>query len=207
MALAPLALRTSLTRFVDLGASGFSADWQAAWTVAAERLELDRGDVPIAFDRSVEMLYEGQAYSIYVQLGRTQSAHEPVSSDCLGDMFAEAYRQHYNRAVAGGRPVISAFHLSAVLREEQVLAPVDVDADLAACKPAATSGEREVLIDGEPERTNVIAWPAPRDRWRVEGPAIVEGAYTAAVVPQGWFAAAVGDGDLVLQRVTAGAPG
>ena len=205
MALAPLALRTSLTRFVEPDAPSFSSEWADAWKAAAHRLGLTPEQTPLAFERTVEMLYDGQAFSIYVNLGRVGEADEPLRAEELCALFADAYRQRYDRDDQRGRTVISAFHLSAVLREEQPLISVDIDGDLERCESARPHGERRVVIDGREVLAAVISWPGPAERWLLEGPAIVQSAYTAAIVPPGWVAGTIGAGDLCVQRVGRGA--
>lgn len=205
LGLARLALRSTVTMLLTPGEADFEQQWREVWADALERLDLEPDAQPVSFEREVEMCYDGQAFSLDVELGTAAEAGEPVAAGDLERRFAQVYRDAYHRDVAGARPVITGVQLTAILREEVRLAPLEgldelVSAEVADPAERAAFESREAIFDGVTVEAAVVPWPRDGRRLAISGPAIVVADYTAAIVPPDWSAVAVGDGDLLLRK-------
>jgi N-methylhydantoinase A len=201
LALAQIGRRVQMSRYLRLDDADFDAGWAEAWADAAEHLALDTEAV-LRFERSVEMCYHGQAFSLDVEIGEAEDPKAPIDREWLTGQFAEVYRATYHRESGAGVPTITGMQLTGVLREERTLSklPEDPERSLAGLGAPESPASRDVRFNGSRVPTAVLPWPRPGERFVIDGPVVVEGDYTAAVVPEGWSAGIVGDGDLIIRR-------
>ena len=196
LALARLSRRTGLSCTVRVWGESFEAEWSEVWMTAQTRLGLGTQEAPLWYDRVVEMSYVGQPFSIDVVLGRADNPDEIVSEEELGQLFAETYNTRFGKTVEGGRLLVTAVHLSAVMRPEAELTgfPVRERSETGQVPSdgynnAAISGERNIQMEsGKQVVHSLCGWPKEGERWIVQGPSIIQGPHTAAVVPEGWQA-------------------
>jgi len=205
LALAPLAVRTSLSRDVPLDSPDFVSDWQGAWQEAKETLDLDEGTTPHSFDRAVEMRYDGQAFSLDVALGESATADAPLSHEEVAQAFLKVYRQRFSRLVYGGRMTVTGFQLRAVIRPESettAIAPLRLEdlGDESGPEWPGPVERREVILDGVAAETTIVLWPDDGLMRTVDGPAIIQGADTAVIVPSGWRGKVTSESDIVMER-------
>ena len=138
----------------------------------------------------------GQAFSIDVPIGRASRPDEPIDAEELGSRFAETYRARFGKTVEGGRLMVTAVHLSAVMRPEAELGGLQPRESLDRSRHrdgsrdmAPVAGTRSVLTDkGMRVCHSVIRWPEEGEMWSAHGPSIIQAPHTAAVVPEGWRA-------------------
>lgn len=205
LALAPLAMRTSLSRDVALDSPDFASQWQDAWQSASESLDLGEGITPHSFDRSVEMRYDGQAFSLDVALGEAESADGLLSPEEVAEAFLKVYQQRFSRLVYKGRMTVTGFQLRAVIRPDSDTSQVG---ELRLADLSDEPGEewpggretREVVLDGVAAETTIVRWPRDGIARTLEGPAIIQGSDTAVVVPRGWVGKVTADSDIVMER-------
>jgi len=204
LALAPLAVRTSLSRDVPLDSPDFVSDWRRAWQEARETLDLDEGSTPHSFDRAVEMRYDGQAFSLDVALGESASADAILTQEEVAEAFLKVYRQRFSRLVYKGRMTVTGFQLRAVIRPESeptAIAPLRL-ADLGESGdewPGPVE-RREVILDGVAAETTILRWPDDGLLRTVDGPAIIQGADTAVIIPSGWQGKVTSESDIVMEK-------
>ncbi len=196
LALARLSRRGGLSCTLRVWRDSFASEWSAAWLTVEERVGLAEGESPLYYDRVVEMSYVGQPFSIDVPLGRAPRPDEPIDAEELTSRFAETYRARFGKTVKGGRLMVTAVHLSAVMRPEAELGGLQPRDTLDQARRrdgsrhrAPVSGSRRVLTDkGMSVSHSVIRWPEEREMWSAHGPSIIQAPHTAAVVPDGWRA-------------------
>lgn len=205
LALAPLAVRTSLSRDVVLDSPDFETAWQTAWQTALETLDLEEGTTPHSFDRSVEMRYDGQAFSLDVALGESAEADSPMTPEEVADAFLKVYKQRFSRLVYQGRMTVTGFQLRAVIRPDSDTSSVgelrisDLGDEPGADWPGGVD-KREVVLDGVAAETSIVRWPDDGLARTVLGPAIIQGSDTAVVVPNGWVGKVTADSDIVMEK-------
>ena len=140
--------------------------------------------------RSLRLRVRGQAYEVAVAVG------DRTSRDDLGVAFGKEYRRLFGRAPAGGP--LEIVDWSVELREDGFTDHSHPDGD----RPAAGDGTRRDAFFGDHGWCAAEIWPdALVDGAAVvTGPAIVQGATSAVVVPPGFEARRDGDGNLHLSR-------
>jgi N-methylhydantoinase A len=160
-----------------------------------ERLAQDgiaEGDRELAF--SADLRYRGQAFELTVPW--RVSAPEAADLERLVADFHDAHRQRFSYSNPGDAVELVTLRLAAIGRLDRP----PTRKPSSGARAAAQAGTRRVWIDG--------AW---RDAavWKREdlapgqacsGPAIVEEAYTTALVVPGWSVAATAEGHLVATR-------
>ena len=204
LALARLSRRGGLSCTLRVWAESFASEWRAAWLTVEERVGLSAGESPLYYDRVVEMAYVGQPFSIDVALRESPRPDEPIDTGHLSGLFAETYRARFGKTVKGGRLMVTAVHLSAVMRPEAELGGMQPRDSLdqerhrdSSCNSAPVAGTRSVLT-GKGTRTshNVIRWPEEGEMWSALGPSIIQAPHTAALVPDGWRALSDQNGNI-----------
>jgi len=148
---------------------------------------IDRETVDV--DRSLDMRYEGQAYEITVDLPT------PVDRAALStatERFHEAHERRYGHAMTDEPVEVVTLRASGT-----VPTPTFEDA-LAATDEDALRGTREVYFVEGPLETAVYRRAALEPGSTFEGPAILEGAGSTAVVPPETNVAVTEDGNVVV---------
>ena len=204
LALARLSRRGGLSCTLRVWRESFASEWSAAWLTVEERVGLNEGESPLYYDRVVEMSYVGQPFSIDVALGKVPRPDEPIDTGELSSLFAGTYRARFGKTVKGGRLMVTAVHLSAVMRPEAELDGLQPRDSLeqgrrrdGSRNRAPISGTRSVLTDkGTRVGHSVIRWPEEGEIWNVRGPSIIQAPHTAAVVPDGWRALSDRNGNI-----------
>lgn len=144
----------------------------------------------LSYQRSVDMRYVGQEYSITVPVAAAAALHSVIED------FHAAHQQRYG-------------HSSALAETEFVNLRVAVLGSLAhrgqSHRPtqgedAALLEERRVVFDGAAHPTPVFARDALASSQRFEGPAIVEEKSATTVVPPGWRVLVDPAGHLLLSK-------
>ncbi|MCZ0944416.1 MAG: hydantoinase/oxoprolinase family protein [Gammaproteobacteria bacterium] len=144
----------------------------------------------LSYQRSVDMRYVGQEYSITVPVAAAVALHSVIED------FHAAHQQRYG-------------HSNTFAETEFVNLRVAVLGSLAhrgqSHRPtqrqdAALLGERRVVFNGAAHPTPVFARDALASSQRFEGPAIVEEKSATTVVPPGWRALVDPAGHLLLSK-------
>ena len=144
----------------------------------------------LSYQRSVDMRYVGQEYSITVPVAAAAALHSVIED------FHAAHQQRYG-------------HSNTLAETEFVNLRVAVLGSLAhrgqSHRPtqrqdAALLGERRVVFNGAAHPTPVFARDALASSQRFEGPAIVEEKSATTVVPPGWRALVDPAGHLLLSK-------
>ncbi|MEQ9124824.1 MAG: hydantoinase/oxoprolinase family protein, partial [Alphaproteobacteria bacterium] len=205
-------LRHDLARSRRLTANGDGADAavaalrELAGDLAAEgeaaliRDGVPSGDRRLAF--SADMRYRGQAYELVTPWPGVAGA-AAIDAAALARLVKSFHAEHLRRfAQADPTDVVEI----ATLR----LAAIGVmpDPDLAAADAAlgdapAPTGRRRVNLDGAWTDAPVYRREALGRGAGIDGPCIVEEAFTTLVIPGGWRARMAEGGDLVAERNTA----
>lgn len=161
----------------------------------AERELVDEGFSPerIRFEAFVDMRFRGQAFELTTPL-------PPVARtiDDLVAAFHALYEQRYAHVDRGAVEAVS-FRVAAYgMTDKPQLPEAAVGGDI----DDACTGTRAVHFAGETVDTPVFSRDALAGGGAVAGPAIIEEAGSATVVPPGFRAEAQSSGALVLTRVT-----
>ena len=157
----------------ELAAAGFAADKQ--------RLE-----------PSLDMRYVGQAFELSVPVDL-----DTLSVTAVDAAFREVYAARYGTAPDGGSEVVSYRMAAWGTTDKPVLSPPDGAARPSAAEPRATRAV--TYADSEHQAPVYVRETLPIDV-AVAGPAIIEEASTATVIPPGWSCKLAGHGCLVVER-------
>ena len=198
-------LRHDLARSRQMVANGPSADAAvAALTEMAGELRaegdasLDRDGVAPA-DRalmlSADMRYRGQAYELVVPWGEV--AIDRGSLDALVGQFHEEHRRRFAHADPDDAVEIVTLRLAAIGRMRK---PAAASAGRTAAGPPAPRSRRAVYSSGAWVDAAVYDRSAFADGAAVDGPCVVEEAFTTIYAPAGWRLSSADDGDLVAER-------
>jgi N-methylhydantoinase A len=143
----------------------------------------------IAFERTMQMRFVGQAFEIDVPLPGAPSEKS------LHDAFDEAHRLVYfhssGAGVAGKRVEIVGFRIGASVAEQCVL-PAEVKGAARLFRKALVHESRQNRECGICERAHLETEAA--------GPLLVEDETSTIYVPPGWRAANDAAGNLVVRR-------
>lgn len=148
-----------------------------------------------AYDLAADMRYRGQAYELVVPWGAVAPTAAALAE--LVERFHAEHARRFAHADTADTVEIATLRMAAIGRMPD---PDLAAAASAAAGPATASGRRRVYL----EETWVDAPVYDRDALapgaEIEGPCIVEEAFTTLVVPAGWRAEMQPGGDLVAQR-------
>ncbi len=140
-------------------------------------------------ERSADMRYAGQEYTINIPLEAGISAGE------LARRFHETHRQRHGHA-SPAAPIefvnLRVAAIGAIGKYRGEDAPVR-DGDPVA-------GERDAVFRGERHKTAVLLRDRLREGFRFDGPAIVEEQSATTVMPPGWTLTVDSKGNLLLQK-------
>ncbi len=198
-------LRHDLARSRRLRANnGGAADCLGALTAMAADLRAEAeaalvrdGVAPTDrhYEFSADMRYLGQAYELVIPWGDVEP-HEATLAELVQRFHAEHARR-FAHADPADTVEIATLRLAAIGRMPN---PDFVAVDRAGATAPAATGERRVWLDEAWTVAPVFARDDLGAGARIDGPCIVEEAFTTLVIPSGWRAHMQGDGDLVAER-------
>ena len=145
----------------------------------------------VVFQRFADMRYDGQEYTVTVELARDGYSPETVAA-----AFHEAYRQRYGHAHEGADIELVALRVAAIADL------MDPEADFPVRREAEPLAEdrRLVVFGGSEHETRIIDGGALEVGQSIDGPAIVEGTTTTTVIPPG-ARLDVGTGGILFMQV------
>ncbi len=144
------------------------------------------------------------AYADVAYIGQSYTLTVPLILDDTENALAQAYRdfeQEHERVngLATGTPA-KIVNLRVVHR---IQAPRISDAVAVAAAETRSEATRTVrFADREPVDARVIDRAAIERGQPLEGPVIIEQADATTLVPPGWRATAIGDGTLIVERIS-----
>ena len=172
--------QTLETLFTQLEREGESA-------MAGEGVDLK----DLSFQRSVDMRYVGQEYTINVEVPET------LALDAIVDGFHAAYQRRYGHSSPNADVEFVNLRIAALGALDRHDEPGEPG---ASSEQAAVLGERQAVFHGRRHRTPIM-W---RDRlpgtFQCDGPVIIEEQSATTVVPPGWRAFPDTHGNLLLTK-------
>ncbi len=164
--------------------------------LAAEGREYLAGDVPESrwrIDRRADLRYRGQSHELTVPV---PESFDDDAVETVAERFHERHERRYGHA-SPDEPV-ELVTLRVVARG--LVDPPERDPPTAGGDAAdAVRETRDVVFDGERVPTRVYDRAALPVDCEFDGPAVVEGAESTAVVPPDASASVTGDGGLLLE--------
>ena len=145
----------------------------------------------LSYQRSVDMRYVGQEYSINIPVLAS------AGLDSVVEDFHLAHQRRYGHSDASAEAELVNLRVAAIgsLPHRGESHPTK-----QGSSNAVQLGERRVVFSGAVHATPVFARDALVPSFRFEGPAIVEEKSATTVVPPGWRAAVDGHGHLLLTK-------
>ena len=143
----------------------------------------------IAFERSVDLRYEGQEYVLTVPV-----PGGPVDPAAVRAVFDTAYHQQYGHSSRAVGAEVANLRVAVLGRLERPGLPDPVD------RQARPSGSRDVHFDGAARRTDVLRREAFALGDVIAGPAIIEEETATTLVPPGWRVEVIEGGHLSMTR-------
>ena len=145
----------------------------------------------VVFQRFADMRYDGQEYTVTVELAQVEYNREMVAA-----AFHEAYRQRYGHAHEDAAIELVALRVASLseLLDRETEFPVRQESDLLP------EDFRPVIFGSREHTTRIMDGGALEVGQSIEGPAIVEGATTTTVVPPG-ARLEVGAGGILVMHV------
>jgi N-methylhydantoinase A len=164
--------------------------------LAGIKAQLDR-DAVSAADRQLElaadMRYKGQAFELTVPAHST--CFDAIVLEGLIADFHESHRQRFSYANPGSPVEIVSLRVSGV-----GLLPKPVAEPLGILGERASSSRRRVCINGNWQEIAVWSREQIAHQCVVEGPAVIEEAYTTILIAEGWHCRREKLGHLIAQR-------
>jgi N-methylhydantoinase A len=164
------------------------------------REQLERDEIPpetVAFERSVDCLYEGQGYELNVAFDGTDGDWQSR----IRERFESKHETEYGHYFEADPVELLNLRVSAVGEISSYTAPNVESGDETA---TARTGEEEVVFgtSQDPERISVPRYDraALRAGSRLDGPAIVDQPDSTVVVKPNWRADVLDNGALALTR-------
>ncbi len=199
-------LRHDLARSRRLAANnGGETEAVAALAALAEELRLEAaaaldrdGVAPAdrAFEFSADMRYRGQAYELVIPWGDvTPSA---ASLEDLAARFHDEHARRFAHADPDDTVEIATLRLAAIGRMPN---PDFAKVDRETADAAAPARSRDVWDGAAWRETPVYERTALASGAMVDGPCVVEEAFTTLAIPNGWRARMTAAGDLVAERI------
>jgi len=148
---------------------------QALDALAEQGIAEDRRSVT----HGIDMRYEAQDYTLTVPIPDSDDVTAPGYGEVLEKRFAEAHHERYGHATPGAPVQYVAIRTTGHGRVERVAA------EAGAAAEAAEPVVRDVVFDGRPLPTRIVARAALPVGARLEGPAIVHEDTSTTVVPPG----------------------
>jgi N-methylhydantoinase A len=159
---------------------------EALGAAARHGLDADRSTVSLAIDAR----YGGQAFELTVPLDM-----RPASPAEIREAFGHAHRQRYGYALAD-RPVeVVGYRVRVAEASPADLVPPGPGRD---GPPRVEPGT--ITLDGRPLRAGFAERRSLPPGHRLPGPSVVEEATATTLVPAGWSATVLEDGDLLIER-------
>ena len=144
----------------------------------------------ISYQRSADMRYSGQEYTINVAIA------PDASLDSMYDDFHEAHNRRYGHS-SKAAPLefvnlrVAAF--GAINKYKDSSTKENTQQDI-------TVGERDAIFSGEVHNTKVVLRENLTVNHSVEGPVIIEEQSATTIIPPGWSAAPDETGSLIIRR-------
>ncbi|MGE0699311.1 MAG: hydantoinase/oxoprolinase family protein [Hyphomicrobiaceae bacterium] len=167
-------------------ASFAAMEAQARQDLAAEGVAA--GDIELR--RSAGMRYLGQSWELGVDLARAGTAAEAIGA--FGDVHDKRFGHR-----SGGAVEIVSFRLAAIGRVKKPAMRKSVS---SRRRDDCVAGTRDVYLAGQFRPTPVVVRERLALGQVVTGPAVIEESGSTTIVPPGWTATVVGDGELMLER-------
>ncbi|MEM8815137.1 MAG: hydantoinase/oxoprolinase family protein [Pseudomonadota bacterium] len=144
----------------------------------------------IEFQRSADMRYLGQEYTINVPVG------SPADMQRLVEGFHAAHERRYGHSSPAAPIEFVNLRVAAI----GVLRKFSADESAASQATDEPLGERNAIFSGETFATPVYARDALSTEFEIDGPVIVEEQSATSVVPPGWRLSLDRQGSLLLSR-------
>ncbi|MFC7157262.1 hydantoinase/oxoprolinase family protein [Halomarina halobia] len=176
----PAALRETFEEFEAAGRD----------RLTREALSEDR----MRFERSVDLRYLGQSFELAVAV--PDGAIDEATLDTVAERFHERHERRYGHAY----PEEPIELVTLRLRARGLVDPVDLGGtDVHGTLDDALRETRDVVFDGESREARVYDQSRLPLECAFDGPAIVEGAESTAVVPPAHRVRVDADGNLVVE--------
>ncbi len=145
----------------------------------------------ISYQRSADMRYTGQEYTINVAVPSTVDMDEVIKN------FHEAHQRRYGHSSPGTPIEFVNIRVAAIGTVGKVAASEKVQDKQS---DDAVLGEREAIFDGKSHKTPVVARDRLGTKDHIDGPVIIEEQSATTVVPPGWKVSVDDKGNVLLKR-------
>ncbi|MEO0423614.1 MAG: hydantoinase/oxoprolinase family protein [Pseudomonadota bacterium] len=147
------------------------------------------GEEAISFQRSADMRYLGQEYSINVRLPAMDLGQ-------ILEAFHEAHARRYGHSSPGAPVEFVNLRVAAF----GALARHSGGAQAAGEGDPQQLGTRDIVFSGQTVNTSIVARDALPAGYQTVGPLVIEEQSATTVVPPGWGVTVDGQGNIVLKR-------
>lgn len=178
--------------------AGLAGDLRAEAEAALDRDGVAPADR--AYELSADMRYRGQAYELVIPWGDI----EPTAA-ALAELVERFHREHERRfahADLADTVEIATLRMAAIGRMPDPDLAIDEGGQTAGAAPKPV-GARRVNLGGAWAETPVFDRTNLAPGAAIDGPCVVEEAFTTLILPAGWRAEMQANGDLVAERTTA----
>lgn len=145
----------------------------------------------ISYQRSADMRYTGQEYTINVAVAGA------IDMAQVNEDFHEAHQRRYGHSSPGTPIEFVNIRVAAIGAVGKVSA---AESFASQQQDDAVLGERDAIFDGQTYKTPVVARDRLGTKGHLDGPIIIEEQSATTVVPPGWKVTVDGHGNVLLKR-------